>query len=275
MGDHCEEATKRLAFGKIYDWLDEVVMTLAPAPADVPTTICKRFPDIGFGQWWVPVQGRPRSRPLPGAAGVIVMLVLTGCAARVTEVTSVQASGPPPFEILVDVDVASGLDAADAKVAKGVSDELQSNLIEQLAASRVTAEPFVAGARHPDSVVLHVSITKADPGNLAERFVIGFGVGQAKLQARADLESTDMPGAYSITAFNTSGDSGYKPGLIVPGGAALATGNAVHLAIGAAAAVATNANGGLDKPTKATATAIVGQLKKYYVTVGWQWPGDA
>lgn len=181
----------------------------------------------------------------------------------------------PPFEILVDVDVAPGLDAADAKVAQGVSGKLQSKLIERLADSRVTAEPFVTGTRHPDSVVLHVSITKADPGNPAERFVIGLGLGQATLQARADLESTDMPGAYSMTAFNTSGDSGYKPGLIVPGGVALATGKTVHLAIGAAADVASNVNGGLDKPTNATATAIVGQLKKYYAAVGWPWPADA
>ncbi len=206
----------------------------------------------------------------------VLLAVLAGCAgAKVTDVASVTAASPPPFEILVDVSVTQIADNDRAKLAHDVGTKLQSDLVQRLTEARVTAEPFVPGTRHPGSIVLRVAIVDADPGSSIERTVIGFGFGRATLQAKADLVSTDTGAAYSMTAFSTSSDSGHKPGLVLPGSVALATGSVIHLAVGGALHLATDMHGGLDKPVTGTATAIVEQLRKYYASVGWHWPaGD-
>jgi hypothetical protein len=206
--------------------------------------------------------------------GISMVLLLSGCAgAKITNVTSVDAGSPSPAEILVQVDSTPDQDANAATLTK-VASALQSDLIEQLTKARVTAEPFVPGTSHPGAAVLHISIAEADPGSALERIIIGFGAGQAKLQAEVDFETTDTRAAQTMTAFDTSSNSGYQPGLIVPGGVALATGRAVHLAIGAGIDVALNVRGGLARPTAKTASAVVNQLKKYYASVGWIWPAD-
>src|SRR5262249_18088242 len=104
------------------------------------------------------------------------------------------------------------------------------------------------------------------------RMVIGLGAGRAELQASAELWTPSAAGIGPLMTFNTSSNSGRGPGLIVPGGVALATGAAVHLAIGGGIDLAQNADGGLDRRLKGTARTIVDQVKKYYGSVGWYWP---
>ncbi len=199
--------------------------------------------------------------------------MLAGCRAHVTDVVPIDAGGPPPVEILVDVAAASTIASEQAEPARKVSAKIESELIQRLAEAKITAEPFVPGAGRPGAAVLHVSIVKADPGNAAERFVVGFGLGRAELQANVDLESGDAADAHSMVGFHTSGDSGRKPGMILPGGVALATRDATHLAIGGGIKIATSSNDGIDVPAKRTAAAVVDQLEKYYASVGWTWPG--
>jgi len=191
----------------------------------------------------------------------------------VSNVAAVQTAGPAPSEILVAVNAAPMTDAAQIRAAQTVASKLQTALVERLTSSRVTAEPFVRETSHPGAALLHVSVVLADPGSLAERFVVGFGLGSAKLQANAELESADGSGGISLTAFNTFSHSGIKPGLILPGVVALATRNPIHLAIGGTIDIAMNLRGGLARPTSSsTASAIVAQLRKYYAAAGWYWP---
>lgn len=201
--------------------------------------------------------------------------VLTGCsAARVTEsASSGVATSSPPVEILVDVSAVPGADDAQGEVATEVAGPLQSALLEKLTASRITAEPFVSGTRHPGAALLRVTITRADQGDAIKRFVVGFGAGRAELQVAAEFERSDSTVAGSMTAFNVSSDSGKKAGLIVPGAIARAARDAVPLAIGGSIDVASSVHGGLSKPVQKTSTAIVGELEKYYARVGWAWPG--
>ena len=75
---------------------------------------------------------------------------------------------------------------------------------------------------------------------------------------------------------NTYSDSGFKPGLLLPGGIALATGNAAHLAIAGGLDVAFNVRGGLQQPVKHTSSAIVPTLViagRFDVPVGSLDPG--
>jgi hypothetical protein len=205
-------------------------------------------------------------------AGVI-LIALAGCSgARVTGLTSVNAGAAAPTEILVAVTAAhTSQDPTDAP-AQATAGQLAIKLIERLTKAGMTAEPYVPGTIHPGAALLHVSVLEADPGNLAERFTVGFGLGKAKLQVRADFVNADAGQGATVMGFNAASDSGIKPGLILPGGVALATGNAIHLAIGGGLAIATNIHGGLDRPTASTATAIVTQLRSYYQSVGWYWP---
>jgi hypothetical protein len=111
---------------------------------------------------------------------------------------------------------------------------------------------------------------------MLERLVVGFGAGRNELRARADLERVGGPMKVSMTAFDTSSGSGFKPGIILAGAITLATGNvaflAIHVAIRTAVAVAANFRGGLEQRVGATTSIIVSQLKKYYATEGWIWP---
>jgi hypothetical protein len=125
--------------------------------------------------------------------------------------------------------------------------------------------------------VLRVSIREAEPGSVLERFVVGFGAGRAELLARAAFERRDGPVKVSMTAFNTSSGSGFKPVILLSGAIALATRNvvrlAIHVAVSSGVVVVTNLRGGLEQPVRATTTIIVSQLEKYYATEGWIWPG--
>jgi hypothetical protein len=201
------------------------------------------------------------------------VVALSGCVrAKVSNVAAMQPAGPAPSEILVAVDATPTTNRAQAEAAHRLAPELQSDLVERLTRARVTAEPFVPGSSHPGAAILHVSIVQADPGSLVERVVLGFGLGRAKLQTRTELESADETRGRALAAFDTSSNSRMKPGLILPGGVALATGDAIHLVIGGGIDIAMNMRGGLTRPTTSTASAIVAQLKKYYASSGWYWP---
>lgn len=204
------------------------------------------------------------------------MTLLGGCAgAQITNIASTKVTGPQPAQILVDVDVVPVPNTSEMKLAEEVATKLKADLIKRLQEAKLTTEPFVPGIRHPGAAILHVAIMKADKGNPVTRLVIGFGVGRAELQAKADFVNDDSAPVHSMTAFKTSSDSGFMPGLIVPGGAALATAHVVTLAVGGGIRVVTGLRDGLNKPIRGTSIAIVEQLKKYYASVGWRWPaGD-
>jgi hypothetical protein len=203
-----------------------------------------------------------------------MVAMLTGCtSAKVAETARTAPVGAQPLEILVDVSATPPSEAKRAKVVRDVSSTLQSSLVKELTAAHIAAEVFVPGAPHPGAAVLHVTVTEASPGSTLERFVVGFGVGRAQLNATAELRVGDATGGtLPLNAFNTYSDSGFKPGLLLPGGIALATGDAAHLAIAGGLDVAFNIHGGLQQPLKHTSSAIVKQLKKYYGSVGWSWP---
>jgi hypothetical protein len=200
------------------------------------------------------------------------LTTLGACSAQVSELTSSAPTRPSPSEILVAV-VPSR--EGEMPLPPEIANRIQSALVERLAEAHVTAEPFVRGTTHPGAAILQVSVIEANPGNLPERFLIGFGVGKAQMKVRADLLLSDTQSSPSVLAFNTSADSGIKPGLILPGGVALATGRVIGLAVGGGIDVATNIRGGLARPVSQTASAIVSQLKTYYASAGWIWPAQS
>jgi Domain of unknown function (DUF4410) len=200
-------------------------------------------------------------------------VALGGCAtAKVANVASAQVSNFRPSEVLVEVRPAMSSGDPNVALASKVSEKLQVALIKKLTKSRITAEAYAPGEALAGAATLRVTITRADPGNAVERFLIGFGFGQAKLQASAEFDVDKAVPAQSMTTFVISSHSGYKPGLVLPGSVAAATGDAIHLAIGGGIDVAMSIPGGMSRPVRATTNAIVGQLEKYYAQIGWHRP---
>lgn len=203
------------------------------------------------------------------AGAALVVLFLGSCgAARVTNL-STQVAAAKPSEILVDVDVDTSLDADTKLAAEKAAKEIALDVTKKLRQAHISAEQYILTDRQPNTAILHISITKADAGNSAERFAIGFGVGRAKLIANADLRSSGSAAPQLMVTFDTASDSGRRPGLILPGGFAFATGNVIHLAIGGAIDAAGSLRGGLARPVKKTASAIADQVKHYYKSAGW------
>jgi hypothetical protein len=227
---------------------------------------------------WQEALGLPTSKRILTIGAMTVTLgscaaILTGCAsANVTSIASTNTSTPRPAKILVDVRQAFNPSNPSAVPAADVSAKLQSALIKKLTKAGITAEAYAPGVARADAATLHVAITGAVPGNTAVRILIGFGVGQAKLQASAELETVKVPPGQSMTNFVVFSNSGYQPGMIMPAGVAGATGNMIHFAIGGGIKLVTSSHGGMSAVVDETTTAITGQLEKYYEQVGWIWP---
>lgn len=205
-----------------------------------------------------------------------VLVELAGCAgAEVTDLAQAKVDSPPPTRVLVEVGAAPAVqEASEEQAAQEAASALQSDVIEQLGEVGIVAEPFVPGILPPSAVLLRVAVMKAHPGSGAGRLLLGFGVGRTKLQAKASLESADTVEARSIMSFSIVSDSGRMPGLVVPGGVALATANIVPLAVGGTIRVASSMRGGVDGTVRRTATALVDQLRSFYASAGWPWPAD-
>jgi hypothetical protein len=199
--------------------------------------------------------------------------ILAGCAtAHVASIASTNTSTPRPAEIVVDVRPAPNRSNPGAEVAAEVSAKLQSALIQKLTKAGIAAEAYAPGMARAGAATLHVAVTGAVPGNTAERILIGFGIGQAKLQASAELETGKAASGQSMTNFVISSNSGYKPGMIMPAVIAAGTGNVLHFAIGGGIKLVTSVHGGMSAVVDETTTAVAGQLEKYYIQVGWIWP---
>jgi hypothetical protein len=205
-------------------------------------------------------------------------VALASCATvHVSNVTSTRIAAKPPAEILVEV--TNGLSEYDvhAKTADKVASSLQAALVDKLTGAGLAVEPPTPGRRHSGAAVLRVSIEQAEPGSALQRFVVGFGAGRAELRARADFERPEGRMKVSMTAFNTSSGSGFKPGILLAGAITVATGNvvflAIHVAVRGGVAVAANFRGSLEQRISATAGIIVSQLERCYASEGWIWPG--
>lgn len=200
------------------------------------------------------------------------MLVLAGCAgAHVSHLAAAPpaVASPAPSVVLVAVDSAASGKAPDAEAARHLAAELRRDLLHRLGKAGIAALPYGAVPPPQGALLLHVTLTRVEPGSAAERLVLGFGAGRARLDARAELRPVAGNTAMPVARFDTASDTGVRPGLILPGGIALATGNALHLAIGGGVDLALNLRGGLDRTSASTALVIVGQVKRAYQAAGW------
>jgi hypothetical protein len=110
------------------------------------------------------------------------------------------------------------------------------------------------------------------PGNSAERLLIGFGAGRSALLTKASFDIAGQAGP--AMSFSATAKDGRKPGLIVPGAVAAATGELSRLAIGGGVGLLVGRRSGLDGGAKRSAALIVKQTRQFYRASGWPWPSD-
>lgn len=211
-----------------------------------------------------------RGRALPA---LTALLLLAGCTgAKLDHVAQAPVHAPtPPATLFVDVALTPevGSDAGAYKVAMA----LQADLVKRYRKAGLLAYPAADTPRLPGAAILHVRISRADPGNRVERLIVGFGAGRSTLRTDASLDVTGE--ASPALSFSSSANSGRKPGLIMPGAIAAATGNLSHLAIGGGLDLLLTGRSGLMREADRTASAIVRQTQHLYNDAGWTWPRRA
>ncbi|GAN80718.1 DUF4410 domain-containing protein [Acidocella aminolytica] len=205
-------------------------------------------------------------------------LVLTGCASpQVTAMshTGSSANTPAPEQVLVNITPAPQSSPTETQTVNNAVTGLQTALMENLSREHVAASIYNPALDQSGVLVMHVTISAATPGNAAARLVVGLGAGASQLLVTTDIRPGGQQPGGAAEQFSVASGSGAKPGLILPGGIALATHNVWSLAIGGAVDVAMNRRSGISAAEDKTAKRIVAELKAYYTAQGWNWPAQS
>lgn len=205
---------------------------------------------------------------IPTSATVLAAsLLLAGCASAKVDGLTMAAASPvaAPATLHVAVTLAPGL--APSPVAGRARELLEIRLVERYRDAGLAA----AVAPSAERATVRVAIDAAEKGNQAKRMLIGFGAGRASLTTHTTFATIAAAPAMSFAL--TSTGSG-KPGLIMPGAIAGATGNAVSLAVGGTLSVAGELGQGLTNEVDRSARQIVAQTARLYRSANWPWPAE-
>nr|WP_278986197.1 DUF4410 domain-containing protein [Sphingobium yanoikuyae] len=201
-----------------------------------------------------------------------ILFLLSGCASVAVRDIRMTAAHqrPAPGALAVHVALAQDIQA-DPDAAKAAL-RLQACLVEAYRDAGLFASVASSGAPSAGDAMIRVRIIRADRGSQAERLLIGFGAGRSALLTKASFEVAGQAGA--AMTFSASAKDGRKPGVILPGGVAMATGELSRLAIGGGLGLLMESRSGLDRGAKRSAAAIIKQTRLLYRASGWTWPSD-
>lgn len=203
------------------------------------------------------------------SAPVAAALLLSGCAT--SKATGVAIAASPatvsaPRAVAIKVAVSPELQSDPS--ASEAADLLEYALLKHYGKAGLTIAPHGA----PAQALVHVKIVRADRGNKMRQMLVGFGSGRSSLQTDTSFHLSDRD-APSLS-FSSSTKSGRKPGLILPGAVAVATGEASRLAIGGGINLLVPGRAGLRNEAERSAKQIVKQTRQLYLASGWRWPAD-
>jgi hypothetical protein len=108
--------------------------------------------------------------------------------------------------------------SSDAADPAQVVDQLSSSIADGLNSQQLgfQAVRIAPGAPPPASGwLVRGRIVGVDPGNRAERAVIGFGTGQATAEVQVEVDRLEPDGQVPVMRFGTKSDSGKAPGAVV------------------------------------------------------------
>jgi len=226
-----------------------------------------------------------------GARSVLALLLLAGCAQ--TTVSQQQAYQGPrlarPNRIIVYDFAASAADlpagyavavaaphvsqtTGDVSLGRKLGAEVAQNLVSELQGMGLPAVR-AAGQRPPQvgDVTIVGYFVSVDPGNVAQRFAIGFGSGAAALQTVVEGWLMTAGGLRRLGEGEISSEGSKAPGEAVPLAMAVASGNPVGLIVSSAVKVGGEASGmsTVEGSAKRTAQEIAEKLKAAAQRQGW------
>jgi hypothetical protein len=108
--------------------------------------------------------------------------------------------------------------SSDAADPAQVVDQLASSITEGLNGQQLglQAVRIAPGAPPPASGwLVRGKIVSVDPGNRAERAVVGFGTGEATAEVQVEVDRLEPDGQVPVMRFGTKSDSGKAPGAVV------------------------------------------------------------
>jgi hypothetical protein len=108
--------------------------------------------------------------------------------------------------------------APDNPTAGQVSDVLAKSIIQGLQAENLgfPVEYLPAGAAPPASGwLVQGQFQEVDPGNRAQRAVIGFGAGEATTEVAVEVDRLGPGSVTPVLQFGSNADSGHAPGAVV------------------------------------------------------------
>jgi hypothetical protein len=181
-----------------------------------------------------------------GIAGLFIAITMAGCAS--TTVTPQQETFatnlPAPPIVLVyrfavnmnEVTANQGLfqkaiNAAesttvaqqDTEVAREVADAFADEMVTKIIALGLPAQRATPATYVPqNALIITGEFVDVDEGNRTRRLVIGFGAGQAKVDAEVQVLTATPGGNQLVVEFTTHADSGDMPGAAVTMGAGAA-----------------------------------------------------
>lgn len=186
-------------------------------------------------------------------------LLLAACASG--KVTDMTVLSPPPRPTAIIVHVGQGV-PADASL-QAVASALERAIVEDM---RKRGLPATAAPTSTEAsgIRLDLRIAHYRRGDPVARMAIGFGAGKSVISVAATLSEPERT-YFSLDARATSGN---KPGLILPGGVAAATGQLLNLAIGGTVSVISDLRGGTGRDVRNVSRAISRQVADYYRSRG-------
>jgi hypothetical protein len=222
-----------------------------------------------------------------------ILAVSAGCAS--TEVTQqtpiVEETISPPKQIWIYDFGASPIEVpSDPPAHRDASGEITSRPDMQLVSSRrlgaliasdlvedIQAIGFSAVQAMPNSSPqvgdgeIRGYLTSIEDGGLAERFIIGFGEGRSEMKTVAECYLMTPQGLRKLGSWKLSSSGSKTPGIIVPVATALVFANPIHLLFAGALKIYGEVSGRskLDGRAKATADALVGELRVAFQDWGW------
>lgn len=209
----------------------------------------------------LPVQARagpasPR-RIAPRSLTVLTLaLLLTACAgARITQKAILSPPPVLPATILVGI----AFDAPADPALQQVASRLERKIVEDMVDLGLPARAASARSGSADTrlTLRLVELRKGDP---AQRMLIGFGAGKSAMLVTARLSTPDGV-SFDLTARATSGS---KPGLIMAGGVAAATGKLLHMVIGGSLGLISDVRGGTGGNVRNVSRLVARQVRDYY-----------
>lgn len=162
--------------------------------------------------------------------------------------------------------------AEEIELGREVADALTTELVEKISnfglnAIRADSLNTITG----NAVLVTGNFIKIDEGNRLRRNAIGFGMGQASIDAEVSVMAPGRSGLEQIIGFEAHADSGNMPGAAVlgPAGAAAGAGTAAVVTTNAVATGVKSYRSDSAQQAKQIADKIAKELAKYFAQQGW------